>query len=642
MTEPFETRPPSPTTERAHDQEELLTRSLATLFGDIDAADLALLRQQLEWVEVAGGQTLMRQDEPGDAMFLVISGRLRAYVSGEDGAPRLLREMARGQVIGELSLITDAPRSATVVALRDSVLVRLGKPAFLSLLAGSGELSLAMTQQIVRRMQTVQAQAHAVAPVTMAVVPISEGVDAAALARELAHQLAHTLAHKQTHTQAHGPATPARVRVLGANAVDELLQQPGASRADTRDAAANRRIALLLDHLEAQVDHLLLVADTTPTAWTQRCARQADELLLLADATRPPQLHANETGCLMQRPAGSAALEVLLLLHPDVRAQPHGTTGWLARRPLADHVHLRRGHAGDLARLARLQARTAVGLVFAGGGARGLAHLGVWRALREHGVEIDVVGGTSIGGVVAALVASDRPYEQVLAVARREFLRNPTGDFNLLPLVSLIRGKRLKDIIDGATRDLIGSPPPDMADLWKGFFCIAANSSKARQEVLTRGPLAKLMRAGVSIPGALPPVLHDGDLLCDGGTFNNFPVDVMRGLRGVGRVIGVDLAPGKARRLEFDEVPGPWALLRDKMRPRAKRRYRMPTLATYLLNVTVLYSSSRQRLAREQTDLYLHPPLERVGMLQWSRFDDIGAQGYAYAVKALGEAPPPA
>ena len=622
MTDPLEARLPDPRAapdERAHDQEELLSRSLASLFGDIDAAGLALLREQLEWVEVAGGETLMRQGDEGDAMYLIISGRLRACAPGDDGAPRLLREMARGQVIGELSLITDAPRSATVLALRDSVLVRLGKPAFLRLLAGSGELSLAMTRQIVRRMQTAQAQPHALAPVTMTLVPVSEGVDATALAHDLSQALA--------------PA--ARVRVLDAAAVDELLQQPGGARADTRDAAANRRIALLLDHLEAQVDHLLLVADTTPTAWTQRCVRQADELLLLADATRPPQLHPNETGCLMQRPAGSAAQEVLLLLHPDVRAQAHGTPGWLARRPLADHVHLRRGHAGDLARLARLQARTAVGLVFAGGGARGLAHLGVWRALRERGIEIDVVGGASIGGVMAALVASDKPYEQVLAVARSEFLRNPTGDFNLLPLISLIRGKRLQKIIDGATRDLFGSAPPDIADLWKGFFCIAANYSKARQEVLRHGPLAKLIRAGVSIPGALPPVLHDGDLLCDGGTFNNFPVDVMRGLRGVGRVIGVDLAPGKARRLEFDEVPGPWALLRDKMRPRARRRYRMPTLATYLLNVTVLYSSSRQRQAQAQTDVYLHPPLERVGMLQWSRFDEIVAQGHAHAAKAL-------
>jgi NTE family protein len=73
----------------------------------------------------------------------------------------------------------------------------------------------------------------------------------------------------------------------------------------------------------------------------------------------------------------------------------------------------------------------------------------------------------------------------------------------------------------------------------------------------------------MAIPGALPPVLHDGDLLCDGGTFNNFPVDVMRGLRGVGQVIGVDLSFRKPRKIDLDEVPGTWALLRDRLRPRA-------------------------------------------------------------------------
>ena len=87
------------------------------------------------------------------------------------------------------------------------------------------------------------------------------------------------------------------------------------------------------------------------------------------------------------------------------------------------------------------------------------------------------------------------------------------------------------------------------------------------------GNLAQALLASAAIPGALPPVVRDGDLLCDGGTFNNFPVDAMRELRGVGKVIGVDLGVSSARRLDFDEVPGSWALLLDRLRPRAQRRY---------------------------------------------------------------------
>ena len=145
------------------------------------------------------------------------------------------------------------------------------------------------------------------------------------------------------------------------------------------------------------------------------------------------------------------------------------------------------------------------------------------------------------------------------------------------------------------------------------------------------------MLASIAIPGALPPVVREGDLLCDGGTFNNFPVDAMREVRGVGKVLGVDLGARNVRKLEFDEVPGSWALLRDRFRPRHKRRYRLPSLTSYLLNVTILYSMSRQDEARRQTDVYFCPPLYKVGLLQWSAFDQIVRQGQEHGVEVMSK-----
>jgi NTE family protein len=164
---------------------------------------------------------------------------------------------------------------------------------------------------------------------------------------------------------------------------------------------------------------------------------------------------------------------------------------------------------------------------------------------------------------------------------------------------------------------------------------VATNYSQAREEVLTRGRLQHALLASAAIPGALPPLVRDGDLLCDGGTFNNFPVDVMKARRGIGCVVGVDLSVRKPRRLDFDEVPGPWALLRDRLRPRAARRYRLPTLPAYLLNTTILYSISRQREAQRLTDVHFNPPLERVGLLQWGKLDAIVEQGYTHAMQVL-------
>jgi NTE family protein len=599
-------------------QDELLDRHLKTYLQNVEPAALQVMRDCLEWVEVPGGQTLMTQGEAGDAMYLVLSGRLRAYVNDEDGMPRTSREMGRGQIIGEMSLITGQPRRATVVTIRDSVLVRLAKSAFDGLLATSPQLAMVITRQIIEHLQAVPELGRASRPVTIGMIPVSSGVDVRVFAERLA-----------THLAGLG-----RVRVIAAADVDMDLDASGIADCDIADVGASRRIALHLNEIEAVHDFVLLVGDAGPTPWTQRCCKGADEILLLADAEQPPILHPTETQYLMQRPGRSEAAEVLVLLHPADRLCPRGTKAWLARRPVTDHLHLRHEIDADIARLARIQSHTAVGLVLAGGGARGLAHLGVYQALRERGIEIDYVGGTSIGAVMATLVASDRSLPDITAIARNSFSVNPTRDFNFVPMLSLIKGRRLRGIIERALIELLGFDA-EIEDLWKNYYCVASNYSQASEKVLRSGNLGRAMRASIAIPGALPPVLYDGDLLCDGGTFNNFPVDVMRRMRGVGTVIGVDLNTRKPRQIDADEIPGSWALLRDRLRPYARRRHRFPSLVAYLMNVQILYSASRRPHARKLTDVYLNPPLERVGLMQWDKFEEIVQQGYAHAVAML-------
>ncbi|MDB5850704.1 MAG: patatin, partial [Rhodoferax sp.] len=357
------------------------------------------------------------------------------------------------------------------------------------------------------------------------------------------------------------------------------------------------------------------------------------------DADQPPVLHATETACLAPGSRRSEAAEILVLLHPAERPAPQGTALWLARRAVAGHLHIRPTLARDMARLARIQSRTAVGLVLAGGGARGFAHLGVYRALCERGIEIDCVGGTSIGAVMGTYIASDRPLDVVMANARAAFHTNPTGDFNLLPMLSLIKGLRLRGILSQAVQNLVGRPADtvNVEDLWKTFYCVATNYSTASEVRIEHGNLVQSLLASTSIPGALPPVIRGGELLCDGGTFNNFPVDAMRHMRGVGRVIGVDLNHRTAPLVTHADMPGTWALLRDRLRPPAARLYRLPSLPSYLMTVTILYSMSRQRAAQSLCDLYFHPPLTRVGMLQWNRREPIIQRGYVHALQVLDE-----
>ena len=602
-------------------REALLERHLNELLGEVAPLAQDHLRKQLEWVELPGGAVLMEEGDPGDSAYLLLSGRLRVYVRTEDGAPRMVREIARGEVVGEMSLFTGEPRSATVVAVRDTVLARLDKRGFDGLLAIGPQVSAKLTRLIIQRLQTQHERRPLPPPVTIALLPISEGIDAGDFAAELATALRRT----------------GRVAIVDRGVIDKALDRAGGS--SQAEADVDRAVAGIIDALEAEHDFVLLVSDGAVGPWTRRCVRHGDELLLLADATQAPAVHAIERDCLSERAGRAEAAEILVLVHPPEIAVPRGTRAWLARRPVTAHVHLRAGLARDTARLARLLARTAVGLVFAGGGARGFAHLGIWRALASRGIDVDCVGGTSIGAMMAVLVAADQPVERSIDVARRAFKKNPTGDFNWLPLVSLIRGRRVRAAVSGAVNELFGGPA-DIEDLWKPFFCIASNYSQACEQQLMSGDLAQALLASVAIPGALPPIVRDGDLLCDGGTFNNFPVDAMRAMRGVGTVAGVDIAVRRGRKVEFDQVPGSLALLRDRLRARHKRRFRLPSLTSYLLNVTILYSMSQSQQARRQTDVFFAPPLERIGLLQWSRFDEIVRQGHDHGVEVLGALDP--
>jgi NTE family protein len=606
-----------------HHHDRLLARLLPNILGELDVASMAMLQKYLKWVELAAGETLVSQGDPGDAMFISVSGRLRVYARGDDGQERVLRDITRGESIGEMSLYTDELRSATVVAVRNCVLVRLDKTAFQALIASNSQVSVALTRQIIKRFQTAHLRPSLARPVSMALIPITQGVAIRSVGEQLVQQLQRT----------------GRVRLIDAAHLDHELDQPGLAHSPLDNVEANRCIALYLDQAETDHDHVLLLADDGPSAWTARCTQHSDELLLLANASEPPVLHPTEVQCLMRRTGRAQAGEILVLLHPIDQRRPIGTQAWLYRRPVMGHLHIRPELERDMGRWARIQSRTAIGLVLAGGGARGCAHLGIYRALQEQGIEVDCVGGTSIGSVMAALVASDHRLDTLMPIARKAFGVNPTGDFNMIPMISLLAGKRLRRILNKATSDLLGESA-QIEDLWKTYFCVASNYSQAREQVVTRGGLVQALLASIAIPGVLPPVMHEGDLLCDGATFNNFPVNLMRTMHGVGQVIGCDLSAGKPRPIQHDQTPSSWSLLLDRFRPRKKRRYRFPSLMVYLLNVTILYSNSRKAEAKRLTDLYLNPPLTRVGMLDWGKFERIVEQGHAHGVQMLREMSP--
>ena len=192
----------------------------------------------------------------------------------------------------------------------------------------------------------------------------------------------------------------------------------------------------LCDDLEREHSLVIYEGDPIQGAWTDRCLRQADLVLLVADPA-----DASAPGDLERR-AGegrpSSSIELILLHKAD--EPPSSTIEWLRHRSAVGHHHVHSGRADSYERLARFVTGTARGLVLSGGGARGFAHIGVIKALREAAITVDVIGGSSMGAIIAAQYASGFDVDAMIELNRRSFSGSDLSDLTV-PAIALRKAR---------------------------------------------------------------------------------------------------------------------------------------------------------------------------------------------------------
>lgn len=601
-------------------QEQVRRRQLrATLqstqiFGALDPAVLRALETELTWVTLRSGETLIRQGDPGDCLYVVISGRLRIVLERDGAEVRTVREVGRGESIGEMALITGEPRAATVYAIRDAEVVRLSQVGFDRLLAHHPHaMSKTFTRSIIGSLnrQLAGEKPGVNAFITVAVLPTSQDVPLAEFTRQLVEALA-----------AYGATLH-----LSSGRVDEYLGKVGSAQTDAAgDQAAGAQLVAWLSEQETKYRHIIYEADPAPTAWSQRCLRQADHILIVGQATADPAPGELETVLLGSEEGRARKRKSLVLLHRTSAHQPRETRRWLARRQVDQHFHVRWHNGADCGRLARCVAGRAVGLALGGGAARGFAHIGVIRALEEAGIPIDGVGGTSAGALIAAQCAMGWNAQRILD-GSRTYVQAQQNDYTL-PFVALLNGRRTSEVFQNLFGDI------DIQDLWLPYFCISTNLTQATKMIHNTGPLWRSVRASNGLPGLLPPLIHHGDALVDGGLLDNLPMDVMRTWCGSGTVIAVDVTPpvDLAKIAPYGDGLSGWQALQNKLNPFAPQQ-NLPNLLALLYRTVEIGSVHEQktRLKQGLADLYLRPPVEQFAMMEHKAIDAIAEVGYRYA-----------
>jgi NTE family protein len=573
----------------AEEFERLLSES--DVLGDLGTDGLKLLADVMQRRSLLGGDTLFEAGDPPDGMVVVERGRLGVV----DEANRTIAALGAGAVLGEMGALAGLPRTHTVVALRDTEIRVVNQADFDELFTRHPALARGLSRLVVTRLRSETDGNAKSAPSTVAVLSL----DSATAADEVVA------------------------------ALETVARSCAVARADTVEGLTSAEVAALLDRLEADNDVLVLVGGKAGENgdWQRWCLRQADAVVLVVGGGVPNPKNSGQD-FLSDRSTWRATVE-LVVMNPAEASLGHDASAWTALLQ-PDRLHqVRTADRETSSRFARLVLGRGTGLVFSGGAAKGLAHLGAWRGLQELEVPIDTVAGVSLGSLIGAGVALDyTPDELNEEVAEKLVRQRGLVDFTL-PWVSLLQGQGVSRRIQEVGRDR------RFEQTWRSFVCTSCDLTTGELVEHRTGLLWKAVRASLSIPGLLPPVREGDRLLVDGALLDNLPVAALRaGHPGPLRVIAIDV--GKDGTVDAGGMPeggqqSGWRLMFDRLHPR-RSVADIPSIAQLLMRVMEL-AGSEGRVPPEAT---IRPDLEGMGLSDFTHIDRFEKAGYEAVIKALG------
>ncbi|RLN73089.1 hypothetical protein BBJ28_00003790 [Nothophytophthora sp. Chile5] len=654
------------------------TRHLLEQYSDL----VCVADTSFDWLHLHSGASLFDRGDLCDSVFTVISGRLRAIqvhsYRGKD--VETTSELVRGATLGALDMLSTAASNSSVFAIRDSQISQMSRNVFDYVVSKYPTVLIHFTQNLARRLPVTRMDAlkaetsgakgrssFLLSLGSTAATSDGQKVGSSLPLGTIAVLSLTKMAQLQTfcsHLE-QSLKTLATVETVSSQKAKAFLGDQWIS--NSRVAQAN--LSAWMGDIESSSELVIYEADSQLTAWTKLCIRQADHILLLCSDVHPQQAFLSDMVSILEDAwdKRDADISVVRIREEDwtigaleaaakLEATGHSRTYAIKKklRLLMDSPMLPRfllpmekyewiggfhnvqfpfeEHRADFLRLSRRITGNAVGLVLGGGGARGLAHLGVLRALEECGIHVDVVGGTSIGAFIGAIYAL-HPHDLGLVESKVQQLSSGLSSIFeklrdlTLPISSFFNGTRFNQSIRAHFFDL------SIEDLMLNYFCVSTDIAKSRMSVHRSGPVWKYVRASMSLQGYFPPISENGSLLLDGGYMNNLPADVMKEEGGIKYIFAVDV--GSEPRTDFYDYGSTlsgWWLLWNKLNPFAKT-VAVPSMGD--VSAALAYVSSEQhkdRIKEECVDLYLRPPVNDYGTLQFDKMEEIINVGYKYAL----------
>jgi NTE family protein len=573
------------------------------LWGDLDAATKEKIIGAMRRRRVGRGETLVERGAPSETLYIVQFGQFGVIGMIGSLTGEVVAEIGKDQLIGEMGFFTGDPRGATVVALRDSEILEIDRPAYDRLAEAYPEVSRVVMRALAKRLARLAAFANQgmVQNRRIGVIVL---------------------------VQAGGAPPPpgfvaALTRALGAFAAVAVLDSDAAA---ARFGADGHGFADWLGEVESAHDLVLCIADPELTPWTKAALHGADELLLVASGG-PATFNPVEAYALDLFPAKRRRLATVAPTRPP-DCPP--VASWLRGRETFMIHRLALDAPADFHALARFLTGQAIGFVAGAGGALGMAHIGVFKAFAEHGVVFDMFGGSSTGSGVAATFARLKTPEQLEADIHEIFVRNAAMKKFASPRLGLLDHTILEATLTA------NSKGEAIEDLWRPFFAVATDLSIYMSRVIRRGAVWQAVRASCAIPGVLPPFFdEDGHMLVDGAVSDNVPIAPMRALKSGPNLI-LDLRAGDHRMNDLDarDMPGRGKLLRSLTEP-PRGDPEFPSPAS-VIQQSIFSSFGERARPRAATDLLMHPSVCRgASFMSWDMHGEMIEHAYRQALLQL-------
>jgi NTE family protein len=561
----------------------------------------AMIRQDL-----VRGEMLVAQGGPSNALFMVLHGALAVRRAG-DLEP--IAELRAGELVGEIGFFANIPRTADVIAIRDTSVLVLTRAAYQKLAEEAPAVVEALLAALARRF----------AKETARLIPVR------------ASPRARTVALIDGGSEPLPAAFDSRMReglaAVGAEIVDLARLRAMFPRREL-DAS---EVTEWLNKLEHVTPLVVYLGGREASVWARKAIRQADMVVFACRGDAPaPTLTDIEAFACEVHPVSARRL---VRIHDRRCGEVSGTAAWLARLPCFMHHHVALEDQVDIDSVIRFLSGRAIGFVAAGGGSLGTAHVGIYKAFRERGAVFDIFVGTSVGSAMAAGFAKNLEAEHLEQGTHEIFVRSRSLRRPTWPRYALLDHKAF----DRALADQYGAECR-IEDCWRPFAAVATNLSTHNLELIRSGLLWQAVRASSAIPGLLPPFYTpEGAMLVDGCLIDNVPLAPMHQLKsGPNLVVHFGEPAAEMFDVDYAALPGRLELIAAMLTPFRKKLLPAAPSAINVLWRSLVAHQRYDTLPAGPTDAVMRPPVpDGIDVTDFDLHTEIFDASYLWAQQAI-------